>query len=165
MCRSRHCLSVHPCFFCRWVHVHVGTCVCICAYVWKRERERERKKRNEERIVAIHEVCTTKSYIFSCLTVIEVDPNAPFSIATTPRCRRGCYYLSLDCSTLPLIRTLYCWVLSKVVSSTIFKVFGMTRPGIEPQLSHWRKTEMAWSTTYNQHVFLYTVILVTDHAL
>ena len=28
--------------------------------------------------------------------------------------------LSQDCSTLPLIRTLYCWVLSKEVSSTIF---------------------------------------------
>ena len=39
--------------------------------------------------------------------------------------------LSQDCSTLPLIRTLYCWVLSKEVSSTIFKVFGMTWPGIE----------------------------------
>ena len=43
--------------------------------------------------------------------------------------------LSLDCSTLPLIRTLYHWVLSKAVSSTIFKVFGMTRPGIEPRSS------------------------------
>ena len=40
--------------------------------------------------------------------------------------------LSLDCSTLPLIRTIYRWVLSKEVSSTIFKgVFGMKRPGIE----------------------------------
>ena len=29
--------------------------------------------------------------------------------------------------------TLYCWVLSKEVSSTIFKVFGRTRPGIEPR--------------------------------
>ena len=28
---------------------------------------------------------------------------------------------------------LYCWVLSKEVSSTIFKVFGMTQPGIEPR--------------------------------
>ena len=28
--------------------------------------------------------------------------------------------LSLDCSTLPLIRTLYCWVLSKEVLSTNF---------------------------------------------
>ena len=41
--------------------------------------------------------------------------------------------LSLDCSTLPLIRTLYCWLLSKKVSNTIFKVFGITRPGIEPR--------------------------------
>ena len=41
--------------------------------------------------------------------------------------------LSLDCSTLPLIHTLYCWVLIKEVSSTIFKVFGMTWPGIEPR--------------------------------
>ena len=40
--------------------------------------------------------------------------------------------LYLDCSTLPLIRALYWWVLSKAVSSTIFNVFGMTRPGIEP---------------------------------
>ena len=39
--------------------------------------------------------------------------------------------LSLDCSVLPLIRTLQCWVLSKEASSTIFCVFGMTRPGIE----------------------------------
>ena len=43
--------------------------------------------------------------------------------------------LSVDCSTLPLIRTLYCWVLSNEVSSTIFKVFGMTQPGIEPRSS------------------------------
>ena len=42
-------------------------------------------------------------------------------------------HLSLDCSTLPLIRTLYCWALSKEVSSTIFRVFGMTRLGIEPR--------------------------------
>ena len=41
--------------------------------------------------------------------------------------------LSLDCSNLPLIRTLYCWVLTKEVSSIIFKVFGMMQPGIEPR--------------------------------
>ena len=43
----------------------------------------------------------------------------------------GTQLFSLNCSTLPLIRTLYCWVLSKEVLSTIFKVFGMTWPGIE----------------------------------
>ena len=41
--------------------------------------------------------------------------------------------LFLDCSTLPLIHTLYCWVLSKEASSTIFWVFGMTQHGIEPR--------------------------------
>ena len=50
-----------------------------------------------------------------------------------PEVWRRALLLSLDYSTLPLIRTLYCWVLSKEVSSTIFKVFGMTRPGIEPR--------------------------------
>ena len=42
---------------------------------------------------------------------------------------------SLDCSTLPLIRILWCWVLSKAASSNIFWVFGMTQPGIEPHVS------------------------------
>ena len=46
--------------------------------------------------------------------------------------------LSLDWSTLPSTRTLYCWVLSKEVSNTIFKVFGMMRPGIELRSpDHW----------------------------
>ena len=44
---------------------------------------------------------------------------------------------SLDCSTLPLIRTLYCWALNKEISSAIFKVFAMTRPGIEPRSPEW----------------------------
>ena len=66
-------------------------------------------------------------------TVVEGDQKASFWIATTPRCRGGRYFFLKHCSILPLIRTLYCWVLSKEVSSTIFKVFGMTRPGIEPR--------------------------------
>ena len=41
--------------------------------------------------------------------------------------------LSLECSTLLLIHTLYCRVLSKGASITIFWVFGTTRPGIEPR--------------------------------
>ena len=66
--------------------------------------------------------------------------------------KRRVLLLSLDCSTLPSIRTLYCWVLSKEVSSTIFKVFGMMRPGIEP----WSPGPLAntlpirpWETTNN----------------
>ena len=58
-------------------------------------------------------------------TEIEGDQKAPFY------CKGSALLLSLDCSTLPLICTFYCWVLSKEVSSTIFNVFGMTRPGIE----------------------------------
>ena len=50
---------------------------------------------------------------------------------TTTTCRGGRYSFSLECSILPLIRTLYCWVLSKEVSSIIFTVFGITRSGIE----------------------------------
>ena len=41
--------------------------------------------------------------------------------------------LPLDCSTLLLIRTLYGWLFSNEVSSTILKVFGMTWPRIEPR--------------------------------
>ena len=67
-------------------------------------------------------------------TVVEGDQKAPVSIATTQRCRGGCDS-SQDHSTLSLIHTLYCWVLSKEVSSTIFKVFGMMWPGIEPKSS------------------------------
>ena len=72
-------------------------------------------------------------------------------------------YLYLDYSTLPLIRTLYCWVLSKEISSTIFKVLGMTRPGIEPRCP-WPlvNTLPTWSMTqlqtlchhYHHHVVL-----------
>ena len=62
--------------------------------------------------------------------VIKGDPKASFSIATTPRCREV-PLLSLDCSTLPLIRTLYRWVLIKKVSSITLSIFAMTRPEIE----------------------------------
>ena len=60
-------------------------------------------------------------------TVFEGDQKAPFSIATTPRCGEGCYSFIWIAPRLPLIPTLYSCVLSKEVSSTIFKVFGMTR--------------------------------------
>ena len=60
----------------------------------------------------------------------------------------GSALLSLDCSTLPFIHTLYCWVLSKEVSSTIFKVFGMTQPGIELRFP-WDWTQL--SRTIGEH--------------
>ena len=55
----------------------------------------------------IYKMCSQIICIFSKLaTVIDGDQKAPFSIATTPK---------------------------EEVSSTIFKVFGMTWPGIEPR--------------------------------
>ena len=39
----------------------------------------------------------------------------------------------MDCSTLLLILTLLCWVLSKVTSSTIFLVFGISWPRFGPR--------------------------------
>ena len=60
----------------------------------------------------------------------------------------NCYYtevqgrvllLTLDCSTLPSICTLYCWVLSKEVSSTILKSLVCRDMGLNPGLpDHWR---------------------------
>ena len=66
-------------------------------------------------------------------TLVEGDPKAPFSIATKTEMYGRALLLSLDCSILPLILTLYYWMLSKATSSTIFWVFGMTWPGIEPR--------------------------------
>ena len=51
------------------------------------------------------------------MTVVEGNPKAPFSIATTPTTTfPGLLHFTLD-------STLYCWVLSKKVSSTILKVW------------------------------------------
>ena len=68
-------------------------------------------------------------------TIVKGDRKAPLSIATAPKCRGRWLLLSLNCCILPSIRILYCGVLSKEVSGTLFKVFGMTRPGIEPRCS------------------------------
>ena len=64
-------------------------------------------------------------------TLVEGDQKAPFLIATTLRCRKGCYSFPW----IALLYPWYCWALSKEVSSTIFKVFGMMWPGIEPRVS------------------------------
>ena len=92
------------------------------------------------------------------MTVVKGDPKALFLIATTPRCRGRALFPSLDCSILHLIHTLYCWVLSKVVSSTIFKVFGMMWPGIEPSSPRpWVNTLPTWP------MILTLKILQTSH--
>ena len=43
-------------------------------------------------------------YVNKLATLVEGDPKAPFSIATTPRCRGGCY-------SFPWIAPLYPWSL------------------------------------------------------
>ena len=66
------------------------------------------------------------------MTVVEGDQKAPFSIATTPMCK-GALLLSMDCSTLPLIRTLMMLSVKQGgIKYHFLKVF-MTRLGIEPQ--------------------------------
>ena len=65
-------------------------------------------------------------------TVVEGEPKTPFSMATTPSCKGGCYFfpriaqLTLDVYLIML----------NVKQGGIkyhFWVFGMTRPGIEPR--------------------------------
>ena len=53
------------------------------------------------------------------------NPKAPFSKATIPKCRVGR-------DSYPWIAPLYLWSLPYNASSTIFSVFSLTRPGIEP---------------------------------
>ena len=65
-------------------------------------------------------------------TIVKGDSKAPFSIATTPR-GRGERYSFPWISPLYPLSVPYNAVLSKGASSTIFKVFGMTWPGIEPR--------------------------------
>ena len=71
------------------------------------------------------------TYIYIYASKVGGDPKVPFSISTTPRCRGGSYSISW-------IAPLYPWsvpynVLNTTASSTIFKVFGMTRLGTEPR--------------------------------
>ena len=61
------------------------------------------------------------------VTIVVGDQKAPFSLVTTPGCRGGLY-------TFPWIVPLSLYVpYIAEVSSTIFKVFGKTPPGIEPR--------------------------------
>ena len=57
-------------------------------------------------------------------TLVKGDPKAPFSIATSPKCRGGCY-------SIRSIAPFYLW--SSPYSAECEAVFGMTQPGIEPR--------------------------------
>ena len=75
---------------------------------------------------------SSNGYIKLLATLVKGDPKVPFSIATIWRCREGCYSFHWITPLYP--RSLpYNAVLRKAASSTIFWVFGMTQPGIEPQ--------------------------------
>ena len=63
------------------------------------------------------------------VTVVEGDPKAPFSIATTLRCREGRHYFPW---IAPL--TLYQYLIMLNVKQGIkYHFFSLTRPEIEPQ--------------------------------
>ena len=58
---------------------------------------------------------------------VEDDQKAPFSVATKPRCRRGRY-------SFPWIAYLILLSVKQGgIKYHVFKVFGMTQPGIEPR--------------------------------
>ena len=60
-----------------WIkYIYIYVCVCVCVYIY------------------ISKV--------KLATIVEGDPKAPFSIATTPRCRGGRY-------SIPWIAPLYPW--------------------------------------------------------
>ena len=72
-----------------YIYICVCVCVCVCVYI----------------------------YLLLLATIVEGDLKAPFSVATTPRCRGSSVPLSLDCSTLPLIPTLVKQLLKRDPSS------------------------------------------------
>ena len=77
-----------------YIYIYINMCVCVCVYIY----------------IYIK--------LVKLVTVVEGDPKAPFSIATTPRCRGGRY-------SFPWISPLYPWHVPynaecKEVSSTIF---------------------------------------------
>ena len=80
-------------------------------------------------------VCVCKKV--KLVALVEGDPKAPFSIATTPRCRGGRYYN-------PWIVPLYSWSVPYNAESKarrhqtpFFGVFDLIQPGIE-LLDYWR---------------------------
>ena len=65
--------------------------------------------------------------------LVEGDPKAPFSIATTPSCKGGLYSISW---IAPFTLDTYLIMLSVKqgdIKYHFFLVFGMHRPGIEPR--------------------------------
>ena len=66
------CVCVHECVW----EIYIYMCVCVCV-----------------RARACFSIVTGRRYVIlvKLATIVEGDPKAPFSIATTPRCRGGRY--------------------------------------------------------------------------
>ena len=69
-----------------YIYVYICICIYICMYIY----------------VCIYICVNIYVYIYSSklATIVEGDPKAPFSLATTPRCRGGRY-------SIPRIAPLY----------------------------------------------------------
>ena len=86
------------------------------------------REKCRERVRDIHASATTWYIYIYIYQWVKGDPKVPFALATTPRCKGGRDSFS---GIAPL--TFDTYLISQAESSTIFWVFGMTRPGIEPR--------------------------------
>ena len=72
-------------------------------------------------------------------TLVEDDQKAPFFHSYKTEVYERALLLFLDCYNLPLIRTLYCWVLSKRYQVPFLKFLVWRDLGLNPGLKdHWR---------------------------
>ena len=118
-------------FICILMYLRLSKCLYssinhlyIYIYIYiDREREGEREKERESKV--------------KLATVVEDDPRAPFSIASTPKCRAGRNSFPW---IAPLTFDMYLIMLSVKQGgiNNHFCVFDMTQPGIEPR-SPWPK--------------------------
>ena len=151
--------------------------MCVC--VWERERERERewvreRERERERSVSAVILCfeslsflSPSLYIYIYIyklvklaTVVEGDQKTPFSIATTPRCRGGCY-------SFPWIAPLYPWhvpyiaeCLARRYQVAFLKSLVWLDPGLNSgHPDHWRTLYPLgqWDGIY---IYIYIVSIV-----
>ena len=108
-------------------HTHTNTHTRIYIYIYiyiEIERERvtivikiQHKKNNP---INPMENITKIEVKVKMATVVEGDQKTPIFNSYYTEVSGIALLISLVCPTLPLIHTLYCWVLSKDISSTIF---------------------------------------------
>ena len=76
----------------------------------KQKKEKEKKRQVsfnglEKKVTVVGKGRSTMNLKEKLVTLVEGDPKAPFSTATTLRCREGCY-------SIPWIAPLYPWFIS-----------------------------------------------------